>query len=277
MPLIKNTAIDDDGVEREIVSRQDALARGLKFYFTGKACKYGHVAERYSHGHCVTCAKERARQWRKDNPERAKENSRQWRKDNPERAKENSRQWAKDNPEKVKEQALQWYKDNAERKKELQRQWREKHPENVRAISRRQRDLNQNIITNFTAEEERQKLSNQRNKCAICAKRFKLKRRCKCPSCNRIKDKTSLGKQVCYHTDHIFPIALARQTDFFKQEGYYEYFHSDLQLLCPQCNIEKSDLDAKKTHALFDTQLQQMLCLTLDTNAKPNLNSTNKI
>ena len=263
MPLIKNTAIDDDGVEREIVLRKDALARGLKFYFTGKACKYGHVAERYSgNGGCLPCANEHSRQQYKDNPERAKEISRQWRENNLERAKENSRQWAKDNPEKVKE---------------IKRQWCENNPEKIRAKSRRQRDLNKNIITNFTAEEERQKLSNQRNKCAICAKRFKLKRRCKCPSCNQIKDKTSLGKQVCYHTDHIFPIALARQTDFFKQEGYYEYFHSDLQLLCLQCNIEKSDLDAKKTHALFDTQSQQMLCLTLDTNAKPNLNSTNKI
>ena len=46
MSLIKNTAIDDDGVEREIISRKDALAHGLKVYFTGKVCKRGHVVQK---------------------------------------------------------------------------------------------------------------------------------------------------------------------------------------------------------------------------------------
>jgi len=40
----------------EIISRADAKARDLKFYFTGRACKRGHVAKRHLNGTCVECA-----------------------------------------------------------------------------------------------------------------------------------------------------------------------------------------------------------------------------
>ena len=41
----------------EIISRKDAKALGLKRYYTGKPCKYGHVAERYIKEGCVECHK----------------------------------------------------------------------------------------------------------------------------------------------------------------------------------------------------------------------------
>lgn len=43
----------------EVISRKDALALGLKFYFTGKPCKREHVAQRYANnGVCEVCAQE---------------------------------------------------------------------------------------------------------------------------------------------------------------------------------------------------------------------------
>ncbi len=40
----------------EIVTREDAVAQGLRRYFTGKACKSGHVAERVTvSATCVEC------------------------------------------------------------------------------------------------------------------------------------------------------------------------------------------------------------------------------
>lgn len=42
-------------------SRSEAKAFGLPRYFTGKACKQGHVAERFTAGDCVECARERGR------------------------------------------------------------------------------------------------------------------------------------------------------------------------------------------------------------------------
>lgn len=41
----------------DLVSRKVAIAQGLKFYFTGKPCKHGHIAERWIDGHCVLCHK----------------------------------------------------------------------------------------------------------------------------------------------------------------------------------------------------------------------------
>ena len=39
-----------------IISRKFAKQNSLKFYFTGKPCKYGHVDERYtSSSDCKTC------------------------------------------------------------------------------------------------------------------------------------------------------------------------------------------------------------------------------
>lgn len=45
----------------EIVSRADARARGLKYYFTGEPCPKGHIAERYvSNLHCIACDRDHA-------------------------------------------------------------------------------------------------------------------------------------------------------------------------------------------------------------------------
>lgn len=43
----------------EIITRKEALALGLKRYFTGKPCCHGHVAERQSdNGKCLRCRME---------------------------------------------------------------------------------------------------------------------------------------------------------------------------------------------------------------------------
>jgi len=42
----------------EIMGRKEALALGLKRYFTGKPCKRGHLAQRLLCGRCVACSRE---------------------------------------------------------------------------------------------------------------------------------------------------------------------------------------------------------------------------
>jgi hypothetical protein len=43
----------------EIINRQQARDRSLKRYFTGGACKRGHVAQRLtSNGNCIECTKD---------------------------------------------------------------------------------------------------------------------------------------------------------------------------------------------------------------------------
>jgi len=71
----------------EIVSKPEARARELKRYFTGRPCKNGHTAERYtSNSACVTCLADKFREWRADPENRKKHSlgSRVWEANNPE-------------------------------------------------------------------------------------------------------------------------------------------------------------------------------------------------
>jgi hypothetical protein len=44
----------------KIITAKEARELGLKFYFTGKPCKRGHVVKRRVIGrHCVACEKQR--------------------------------------------------------------------------------------------------------------------------------------------------------------------------------------------------------------------------
>jgi hypothetical protein len=40
----------------QTISRAEAKAQGLKFYYTGEACKRGHIAKRNLNGTCTQCA-----------------------------------------------------------------------------------------------------------------------------------------------------------------------------------------------------------------------------
>jgi hypothetical protein len=52
-------------VQPEIISRDEAIALGLKRFFTGDPCKYGHISERYvstpTAGTCIACLRVRKR------------------------------------------------------------------------------------------------------------------------------------------------------------------------------------------------------------------------
>lgn len=48
--------IGDRGMEK--ITKEEAIAAGEQFYFTGKECRYGHISKRYaSSGNCVECCK----------------------------------------------------------------------------------------------------------------------------------------------------------------------------------------------------------------------------
>ena len=52
-----------------MISREAALAAGLKRYFTGQPCKRGHVVERWVAAQtCVECSRLRHQQWCSNNP-----------------------------------------------------------------------------------------------------------------------------------------------------------------------------------------------------------------
>ena len=73
---------------------KEAKALGLKMYFTGKPCKYGHIAKRLVvNGTCYDCTKERVAIWQAKNPEKVDENQKRWQNKNPGLAAQRHRDW----------------------------------------------------------------------------------------------------------------------------------------------------------------------------------------
>lgn len=89
---------------RNLVSRQEALSQGLTRYFTGKACKHGHVDERITKGRgCITCMA----RFSKETYQRAKASGKPW----------------------VKEIQRKHYAANVEKRRASQKAWRDKNKE----------------------------------------------------------------------------------------------------------------------------------------------------
>ena len=84
-------------------------------------------------------AKDRARQWRIDNPERNAENRRRWKEKNREKVREMNRQWILDNPDKQAIARRRWKDNNKEWIKEQRRLYLKdnKHKHNANAARRR--------------------------------------------------------------------------------------------------------------------------------------------
>jgi len=114
----------------EIITKQEAKARGLKYYFTGKMCKHGHVCERYTNsGDCVECVRERNRRYYETygNQERERNQHRYWK--DIEKTREYHRRWYWKDPEKRRERAINCYQEDPEKYRERSRQWYYKHRE----------------------------------------------------------------------------------------------------------------------------------------------------
>lgn len=129
----------------KIITRAEAKAKGLKRYFTGKSCKHGHVAMRYSSsGGCLTCCDERYEctqesiaRWRSKNPEKQAEYNRRYRAKKPEVMLTGQRRRNRDryhkNPQLSHERVQKWRSQNMDRVREQQHRNREA----ARAASRR--------------------------------------------------------------------------------------------------------------------------------------------
>lgn len=121
----------------EVISRKDAKALGLKWYFTGKPCKNGHVAEQRIIGGCRVCRGEQSRS------DSTKEYNREYRASNAEKIKRQRRQHYVDNAEKFREaNRLRYELADAEARSEYQRQYREKNADQLAEYRRRYAEEN---------------------------------------------------------------------------------------------------------------------------------------
>jgi hypothetical protein len=140
-----------------IITLQEARARGLKKYFTGVPCSNGHTTERsVAARRCLECIRESSsakkdyrKQWLKENKdqnlatkrahyqahkEEYLERSEKQRKENPEQV----RTWKREHrrTEKGKAQARRWYAGNSEAHLERCKDWKERNPGKVKEYVR---------------------------------------------------------------------------------------------------------------------------------------------
>lgn len=117
----------------ENITKQQARERGLDRYFTGSACKHGHLDERYlSSGVCVSCSinhnkaatgkyQETRTQWRERNKERVQAQDR-----------ERAKAWHQANKDRYRKTNSEWAAKNRDHLRRYQQDWRDRNRTEIR-------------------------------------------------------------------------------------------------------------------------------------------------
>lgn len=96
-------------MKEQIISREEAIERGLKRYFTGEPCKYGHVDQReISAGYCCEC-----RRIRSNSPETLAY-QKQYREKNRDKRNAQKRKHYQENKNSILEYQKDYYSENKE-------------------------------------------------------------------------------------------------------------------------------------------------------------------
>lgn len=146
----------------ECISRRDAIQQGLTKYYTGKPCRRGHIAERYTAGACVQCVSERKAELYQQRREQVlaymKVQGAVYRKNNPEKRAENLRRWRTKNRSRVNELSRKRYANDPERRREIAKTsfWRRREQERLRAKG--YRATNKGKINYYTGKRKAARL-----------------------------------------------------------------------------------------------------------------------
>jgi 5-methylcytosine-specific restriction endonuclease McrA len=192
--------------EGKIISRQEAKALGLLRYFTGKPCKRGHIAERYTKRKvCFACQKEDHKRERVEFPEKRRE-----------RDRKSERKRIAANPEKEKARQKRWRDNNLDRVRATLRASRkrtnhyEKFREYYRHLAKISKARRKGAEGTHTRKQVIALLEMQCGRCVYCGKNIRKG----------------------FHEDHIIPLA----------RGGTNYIEN-IQLTCPTCNLNKRAKD----------------------------------
>lgn len=112
----------------EIISRAEAMARGLRRYFTGALCLNGHSAERVTRTkQCVACRRA------------------------------NSKRWGARNPDKRRAACKRSYSRHAQRRRDAQECYRRENFTRVRAARMKYDEKNREKRRKYTLERSRKR------------------------------------------------------------------------------------------------------------------------
>lgn len=190
----------------EILSREEAVARGLAIYFDGGfSCRSGHTGWRYvANNVCVECNRSRKKNWAKNNPDKI----RKWAADNSEKVKEINRRCYRNNIEKRKDNTKRCRANNIDYYSDYRKRYREEKADLIRALNTKRRAAKRGAPGKYTPEDIANIVKAQRNKCAYC--------RCSLARAKR-------------HIDHIVPLSRGGTN-----------WPSNIQLTCDKCNLSKN-------------------------------------
>lgn len=190
-------------------SRAEAKSKGIKRYFTGKACPRGHVAARdVVNGTCVDCTAINVQKYNERYPEMAGRRSRAFHERNPEYAVEYSKKR---------------YRDNLAKNILPFSDWRKNNPDAVRAIKSAWKKRNKAR----NAADAMKRFTAQRNACPSWADLYAI--RAIYEECARVTESTGIK----HHVDHIVPIRGKNVCGL--------HVHYNLQILEARANISKGN------------------------------------
>lgn len=97
---------EGDGLPKSL---SEAKEKGTTHYFTGRPCKYGHIAKRYTSNRlCCECNLKHGESYYWDNHDKELLRRKKWRENNPDYLKN----WRRDNPEYMSNYCKEWRNDN---------------------------------------------------------------------------------------------------------------------------------------------------------------------
>ncbi|MBV8664615.1 MAG: HNH endonuclease [Hyphomicrobiales bacterium] len=205
-----------EALDRRIIGdlpnkRSDAIALGIKHYFTGKPCKRGHLAKRQSEsGVCVECNYSRGLAWRRDRPGFSAESDKAWRDANRGKVRKYKLESYYNNRESYRERFRAYYVENKSEMNEASRKWRVDNPDKALANHHKRRARKERAAGSHSHLDVERIRKSQRDRCACCRSSLK-------------------GGG---HVDHI--IALSKGGSNWAR---------NLQLLCQPCNNSKHNRD----------------------------------
>lgn len=194
------------------VGLDEARERGLRYYFTGRPCKRGHVAKRFAGNKtCTECHRSQSAQWYSDNRDHSNEKHREWCERNRDKARSYSKKWRDSNPDKQAARARRDRINNPDRARARVAKWAAKNRDKLQALDAAYRARKRNAVGRYTTADVGRLLESQGAICVYCP--------------------VSLTQG--YHVDHRLPLVRGGSN-----------MPRNIQLLCAKCNVRKG----KKTH-----------------------------
>lgn len=146
----------------KLISKREAIRQGLKWFFTGKPCKRGHISVRsINNGGCKACDQE----WRNTNSELIHQYNIKYKINNPDYQKN----WYENNRESKSLYNKQWYENNKEHCKNREAIYR---AQNWYKIKQRRSLWYQNNSTYNSTYYQ-----NNKNKCTNLSKNWRIHNR----------------------------------------------------------------------------------------------------